>query len=188
MILTLGLTAAPCLGEPTQNPQIGVQLGQASVASQGYRSGTIPVSPITRFFAVLDLNDMSSLYLYTETHANIYMSSGITYRYFPMSVSSPRSVKNNKVQFEYSDPLKPFVGLGLSLGRIRLETKDEIGATEISANYYGPEASGGVSYEFYEQWNLDTILSYSVLIASSDSTVAFSGSRLALMLGASRTL
>jgi hypothetical protein len=182
------LTSPRCLGEPTQNPQIGLQLGRVSVGAQGYRSGTIVVSPVTRFFAVLDLNALSSLYLYTETHANIYMSSGMSFRYFPNSVSSPRTIKNKNLEIQYSDPIKPFLSVGLSIGRVRLETKDAIGATEISANYYGPELGGGVSYEIFEHYNLDTLLTYSFLVASSDSTVEFSGSRLTLMLGGSLTL
>ena len=188
LLFTKALDSGFSYGEPSRSPQIGLLLGRASIEARGYRSATIPVSPITRFFAVLDLTASSALQLYTETNLSTYMSSGVTYRYFPFSVSSPRTLKNKNLHIEYSDPFKPFLSLGLSLGRVRLETKDEIGATEISAIYYGPDGDGGVSYEIFDHWNLDAVVTYSILIASSDSTVDFKGTRLTVMLGASHTL
>lgn len=161
----------------------GFALGQATIASQGYFVGTVPVSPFLSMAIETALSNNLYLNFHTETSSNVYFNSGAMLRYFPLSLGNTKSSANNLFSVTYYDTFRPFLGLGFSLGKVRLETKDQLGATEISAVYYGPDLSIGLVSGLSKRWALDLNLTYGILMASADSAIAFNGSKISFAAG-----
>jgi opacity protein-like surface antigen len=167
----------------TRNISLGLQVSNVAVNSQGFYAGAIHVSPSYGAVAEFALARRSALAMVSEVAGSDYLNFEAQYRFYPLSLATRSRVVHPLAAVECEDRLRPYGLVGLSRGKLRLQTQDEIGATEINASFYGPVFGVGVNIDATTNFVMNTVVSYSQLMATSDSVVAFHGSRLVITVG-----
>jgi opacity protein-like surface antigen len=181
--LVLGLLGGAALAPAgcASAEELGLRYGSATVQSEGYSTKTYSFSQVIGFDLQAPVTQSSALQLDFETVGQPYMAANVGWRYFPFANASKRETIDAFAHLTAEDAFKPFFGLSLGVGRIRLRTLSAIiEAQEIGASFYSYGAMLGVLWRMTGRWSVGLDATYGSLTETLDSPVVFSGTRTAL--------
>jgi len=174
--------------EPTIDSRvtsIGMHVSTVKVSSSGFYVGQIKATPTVGADVYIQIGRQWTTGLSVDVSGNVYFNSDAGFRYYPWSVPGRRLTSHAYGSVEYDDKIRPFFVIGGSRGQLRLQTQDEIGATQINAQYLGVLIGTGLSTRINSSVDLNLSATYSKLVATADAVVTFNGTRTAITAGGS---
>jgi hypothetical protein len=164
--------------------EFGVRYGSATVQAEGYSTRTYEFSQVLGLDLQAAVTKSSALQLDFETVGQPYLAANVGWRYFPFANAGKRETVDAFAHLTAEDAFKPFFGLSLGLGRIRLRTLSSIiEAEEIGASFYSYGAMLGALWRMAGGFSVGLDATYGRLTETPDAPVVFSGSRTELHVG-----
>ncbi len=175
-------------GVASEATKISAHFGSAVVESSGFYKGRIPISTILGVDVQVGVLEQLGLIISSEVGGAVYFNLSGGFRYFPWSNSGKFRLASPYIVSSHDYPIKPFFSAALNRGQLRLQTQDDIGATQITSQFLGGAFGGGVAGNLADRWEAVLTVEYARLMASAESAVAFTGNRFSLTGGFSYAL
>jgi hypothetical protein len=185
LALAAAVTLAHAGTAHAEESQIGVRASYVQIDAKGIRNKRYTHSRTFGADVGIQLTKHFSGTAYMENQGHTYLDGGLSLRYFPFTLAGRESVQDAYVKARYDETFKPFVSVSGVVGKIQLDTVDDLGRAELNASFYGGGGGIGVVMTLTPAFTATVGAEQTVILATNDTPVEFSATRIAAYLSVS---